>query len=348
MIDFDGTALSALDRELLRHPLVGGVILFARNYADPAQVAALCAEIHALREPRLLIAVDQEGGRVQRFRAGFTELPPLASLGAAFDRDPAAALTLVADHAWVMAHELRAVGVDFSFAPVLDLRSGRSAVIGDRAFHAEPQAVARLARAYVAVLHQAGMAAVGKHYPGHGGVEADSHHELPVDDRDRQDLELADLLPFRALVDAGIEGMMTAHVLYPRVDARIAGYSPYWIKDVLRGELAFEGTVFSDDLSMAGAGIATRYRERAEQALAAGCDVLLICNQRAAVYEVLDALPAEPYPQTQVRLMRMHARGHADDFATLTASALWRETTARLNAGNPAPELALGDDNVHG
>ena len=348
MIDLEGPQLSAAERELLCHPLIGGVILFARNYVDPAQVSALTAAIHGLREPRLVIAVDQEGGRVQRFRHGFTELPALGHIGERYDADPAAGLALAADHAWVMASELRAVGVDFSFAPVLDLATGRSAVIGDRALHADPQGVARLARHYVAAVHRAGMAAVGKHFPGHGWVAADSHHELPIDSRDYYDLEQADLVPFRALIAAGIEGIMSAHVLYPKVDAQIAGYSHYWIKHVLRNELGFAGTVFSDDLSMAGAGVATSYRDRALQALAAGCDVLLICNQRRAVIEVLAALPAGPYPQTQVRLMRMHGRGHPSDLATLRASAAWRAAAARLGADNQAPELALGDDNVHG
>ena len=346
IIDIEGPELTPADREVLQHPLIGGVILFSRNYDNPRQLCALTAAIHGLREPRLLIAVDQEGGRVQRFRGEFSELPALASVGEAYERDAAAALALAGDCAWLMATELRAVGVDFSFAPVLDLYNARSAVIGNRAFHAEPHTVARLARAYVAALHKTGMAAVGKHYPGHGGVSADSHVELPVDDRDFYDIEQSDLVPFRALIAAGIEGLMTAHVRYPRIDGAIAGYSRHWLKDVLRMDMGFEGAVFSDDLSMAGAAAASSPLERAELALDAGCDVLLICNHRGAVTEVLDALPQRHHPQTQVRLMRMHARGQSMDLAELRASGEWQAIAARVQAGNRFPELDLGDDNL--
>ncbi|MBX9605570.1 MAG: beta-N-acetylhexosaminidase [Gammaproteobacteria bacterium] len=344
MIDVEGTTLSPADRDVLRHPLVGGVILFARNYESPAQVAALTAEIHALREPRLLIAVDQEGGRVQRFRQGFSELPALARLGEVYDRAPEAALALAADCAWLMANELRAVGVDFSFAPVLDLQSPQSTVIGERALHADGATVARLARAYIAQLHRCGMAAVGKHFPGHGLVVADSHHELPVDERDYIDLQQADLVPFRAAIAAGIEGIMTAHVLYPRVDAAVAGYSRHWIRHVLREELHFSGAVFSDDLSMAGADLGQNYGARARQALDAGCDVLLVCNNRAGALEVIDALPDRAWPETQVRLMRMHARGAAPDLAALKAGDEWREISARVLRLADSPELDLADD----
>ena len=346
MIDIDGTVLTPADRELLRHPLVGGVILFARNYAEPAQVLELTTAIHALREPRLVIAVDQEGGRVQRFRHGFSALPALARLGECYVHDAPAALAGAADCAWLMASELRAVGVDFSFAPVLDLRSTRSAVIGDRALHADPHVVARLAQVYIAALHRAGMAAVGKHFPGHGGVAADSHHELPVDERDFADLEHLDLVPFRAAVAAGIEGIMTAHVWYPQVDKQVAGYSSYWIKEVLRRDMGFSGAVFSDDLSMAGADLGASYSARAGLALAAGCDVLLICNHRAGVIEVLDMLPIEPYPQTQVRLMRMHGRGGAPPLASLREQADWQAVAARVRELESDPQLELDDDNV--
>jgi len=349
MIDIEGLALDAADRELLRHPLVGGVILFARNYADPGQLAALTRDIHALREPHLLIAVDQEGGRVQRFRDGFVELPPLSMLGEAYDRDPDGALDLIADCAWLMASELRAVGVDFSFAPVLDLRTPHSRVIGDRAFHAEPRVVARLAQAYVGSLRRAGMAAVGKHFPGHGVVAADSHVELPVDERDLLDIEQSDMLPFRALVNAGIEGMMMAHVRYPHVDDIAAGYSRRWIGDILRGDMHFEGVVFSDDLSMAGAEHGGSFAERANSALAAGCDVLLVCNHRDAVVEILASLGREArYPQTQARLMRMHARGSAPSLAELQDEPRWQRVAARLRELDPCPELDLGDDNLLG
>lgn len=348
MIDIEGTALTASDRELLCLPLVCGVILFSRNFVDLAQLGALTAELHALRTPRLLIAVDQEGGRVQRFRSGFSDLPAIGRLGEYYDRDPQRALALTAECAWLMAVELRAVGVDFSFAPVLDLRTAQSRIIGDRAFHADPHVVARLAQAYLSALHRVGMAAVGKHFPGHGCVAADSHVELPIDRRDLPDIEQRDLVPFRALVAAGIDGLMSAHVLYPRVDSVPSGYSRRWITDVLRRDMAFEGLVFSDDLSMAGADSAGDYAARAQQSLAAGCDVLLVCNQRAAVLEIIDALGDYSQPTTQVRLMRMHARGEVRSTAALHADSEWQHVAARVEALNRNPELALGDDNSRG
>ena len=349
MIDIEGTALSEADRALLRHPLIGGVILFSRNYVEPQQLRALTEEIHALRKPRLLIAVDQEGGRVQRFRHGFVELPALAAFGEAFDHDPDDAIAFAADCAWLMAMELRAVGVDFSFAPVLDLRNPASSVIGDRALHADPAVVARLGQAYVASLHASGMAAVGKHFPGHGGVAGDSHHELPRDERDFYDIEQLDLRPFRSLIAAGLEGVMMAHVCYPRVDGVAAGYSRRWVGDVLREDLGFEGVVFSDDLSMAGADLGSSYAERAVSALAAGCDVLLVCNHREAVLEIVESLDAETrYPQVQARLMRMHARHESPPLEALHRDARWLSVSARIERLNTCPELELGDDNLLG
>ncbi len=309
MIDIEGIALSDADRALLREPLVGGIILFSRNYADPEQLASLTAEIHALRSPPLLIAVDQEGGRVQRFRNGLVELPALLTLGKNFSSEPEAALAMAADHAWMMASELRALGIDFSFAPVLDVYTVHSAVIGDRALHADPSAVAKLARTYITALNACGMAAVGKHFPGHGCVAADSHLELPVDEREFDEIERHDLLPFRALIDAGIAGVMMAHVRYPKIDELAAGYSSHWIRQILRREMRFEGVVFSDDLSMLGAVVEGSYADRARLALDAGCDVLLVCNQRSAVLEIVAALAGEQFPETQARIIRMHARG---------------------------------------
>jgi beta-N-acetylhexosaminidase len=343
MIDIGGAELSAEDRDLLRHPLIGGVLLFARNYVDPAQVSALTAALRALRDPPLVIGVDQEGGRVQRFRHGFTLLPPLGTIGDVYTRDQRAGLALAADCAWLMARELRAVGVDFSFAPVLDLRTRVSSVIGDRAFHAKPQAVARLAQAYCASLRECGVAGIGKHFPGHGSVAADSHHELPIDRRDYADLEQHDLLPFRVLIAAGIEALMTAHVLFPRVDDEVVGYSRQWIGEILRVTLGFDGAIFSDDLSMAAADGVGGYAVRAARALAAGCDVLLICNNRAGAIEVLDSLRGESFPRTQVRLMRMHARGSSPGMAEVRGLARWRETVVRVADLAEAPELDLGD-----
>ncbi len=343
MIDIEGLALDARDRELLAHPLIGGVILFSRNYTDRAQLASLCHDIHARRNPPLLIAVDHEGGRVQRFRAGFTELPPMARLGEDFARAPLPALALATELGWLMAAELRAVGVDFSFAPVLDLYTASSRVINDRAFHAEPEVVGRLAQAFVRGMHAAGMSAVGKHFPGHGTVIADSHHELPIDRRPLSRLRHRDLVPFRLLCAAGIDAIMPAHILFPAVDSVPVGYSKRWLSEVLRGELQFQGAIFSDDLSMSGAAIGNSHLERAHQALGAGCDICLVCNDRPAVEQLLGQLVVQPHPLSLVRLMRMHGR-HALGELELAADprhALARHAVERLAA---APSLELGDD----
>lgn len=347
-IDVAGTALDSGDRELLAHPLVGGVILFARNYESPQQVQQLVSDIHALRQPRLLVCVDQEGGRVQRFRDGFVDLPPLHALGACYAADPQRALALTADHAWLMASELAAVGIDFSFAPVLDLHSAASSVIGERAFHAEPQAVAALGRRYIGALHERGMAAVGKHFPGHGSVAADSHHELPIDRRSFYDIESRDLLPFRAAIDGGLDGVMMAHVAYPDIDDVAAGYSAFWIGQTLRRDMRFEGAVFSDDLSMAGAADAGDYPDRARAALDAGCDVLLACNRREAIVAIVDDLGERLFPRTQARLMRLHRRGSGTPLAELRQTPRWREVSSTLAALVSSPELDLGDDNLLG
>jgi len=309
MLDIDGTELTPEDRELLRHPAVGGVILFARNYESPAQLAALTRAIHGLREPRLLIGVDQEGGRVQRFRIGFTRLPPAGRFGALHRHQPQRARQAAERIGWLMAAELRAVGVDFSFAPVLDLDRGVSRVIGDRAFAHGVNAVSDLAIAWTAGVHAAGMAAVGKHFPGHGGIAADSHEELPVDLRPLGDLTIEDLVPFARLIDHGLEAIMPAHVVYAQIDPYPAGFSRYWLGDVLRGQLGFQGVVFSDDLNMAAAGAGGDYRERARAALDAGCDVLLICNNRPAAVETVGALHDHDDPAALLRLLRMHGRG---------------------------------------
>ena len=253
MLDLAGFALTAEERDLLRHPAVGGVILFSRNFLEPEQIAALTAEIHALRDPHLLIAVDQEGGRVQRFRDGFTQLPPAARFGELARRNPHHARQAAEAVGWLMAAELRAVGVDFSFAPVLDLDRGVSGVIGDRAFADNINAVADLAGAWSEGARSAGMAQVGKHFPGHGGVAADSHAELPIDRRRFEDIQMDDLVPFERLIRRGLEAIMPAHVLYSHIDPRPAGFSPFWLKEVLRGQLAFQGVIFSDDLNMAAA-----------------------------------------------------------------------------------------------
>ncbi len=278
MLDVSGLELEPEDRERIRHPLVGGVILFARNYDSPGQLSALTTEIRALRDPAPLIAVDHEGGRVQRFRTGFTAIPPMRTLGALWDRDVAAAVAEAERLGRVIASELAAHGIDFSFIPVLDLDHGSSTVIGDRAFHGNPNAVAHLASALHRGLRAGGSVGVGKHFPGHGFVAADSHHEIPVDERPLDALLKDDLVPFGALVRLGLEAVMPAHVLYPAVDVLPAGFSRIWLQDILRGRLGFDGMIFSDDLSMAGARGIGDIVARADAAWAAGCDMVLVCN----------------------------------------------------------------------
>lgn len=343
MTDFAGVALTAHDREVLRHPLVGGVVLFSRNYSSPEQISEVIAELHALRSPKLLIAVDHEGGRVQRFRSGFTELPAAATIGDVYDTNEHEGLAYARQCGWLMAAELRAIGVDFSFAPVLDLRNPRSRIIDDRAFHADPHVVGHLAHAYIQGMHDAGMAAVGKHYPGHGTVVADSHVELPVDERSYYDIEHADLIPFRLLSES-LEGVMPAHVRYPLVDKEPAGYSRVWIRDILRRDLDFQGIVFSDDLNMSGAADAGDVDVRAALALDAGCDVILLCNDRAGTERLLATCRAQIEPLTQVRLMRMHGRGEQIGLAALARDRRWIEASERVARAGQSGALDLGDD----
>jgi len=340
MVDIAGTELSADDVRVLTHPLVGSVILFARNYADPRQVADLTASIRAVRAPHLLIAVDQEGGRVQRFRDGFTRLPAVRLLGRVYDEDRRDGLALAQSVGWLMAAELRAVGVDFSFAPCVDLDYGVSEIIGDRAFHSDPDAVAALAVATLSGMREAGMAAVAKHFPGHGAVVADSHVALPVDRRDYADLE-PDIRPYRPLIDNNLAAIMAAHVVYPAVDALPASLSRRWITDILRGELKFHGCVFADDLTMAGAAAFGDVLARAKLAFAAGCDVLPICNDRHSVELVLDRFGTDVgSAAAQARLVRMRARGEAA--ADLRSSRQWQETAARIaSLSTPPPPLVL-------
>ncbi len=309
MVDIAGTELAPEDRELLAHPAVGGVILFSRNFVSPEQLRALTEAIHGLREPRLLIGVDQEGGRVQRFRAGFTRLPPAGRFGELYAADPARARRACAAVAWLMAAELRSVGIDFSFAPVLDVDAGVSRVIGDRGFGPEPAQVAALAGAWAEGARSAGMASVGKHFPGHGGVAADSHLELPRDERGLDRLLDWDLRPFQSLIGQGLEAVMPAHVLYPRIAAEPAGFSPFWLREVLRGRLGFQGVVFSDDLNMQAADAGGGRGDRARAARAAGCDMILVCNNRSAAIETVAALADDADPVGQLRLLRMHGRG---------------------------------------
>ena len=340
MLDVAGTRLSAEDRELLMHPLVGSVILFARNYRDPQQLQALVEEIQALRSPALLVAVDQVGGRVQRFRSGFSELPALRRVGRSFDESHATGLQLAREHGWLMASEVLASGVDFSFAPVVDLDYGLSEAIGERALHARGHAVAELAVAYMHGMREAGMAATAKHFPGHGAVVADSHHALPVDRREFADMD-GDLLPYRLLIDNGLPAVMVAHVLYPAVDSVPASFSHRWVTGILRGELRFKGTIFTDDLSMLGAASVGDIVERCQRALQAGCDVLPVCNSRDSAVKVLDELKHAPDATLHLRLARMRGHAHMDREALL-ASAEWQHCQASVARCGAPPELHLG------
>ncbi len=347
MMDLRGIALDADEREYLQHPLIGGVILFARNYQSPHQLSALTQDIHDLRKPALLIAVDHEGGRVQRFRDELTLLPPPRAVGAYYDRDRRKAMVVAEQMGWLMAVELRAIGVDFSFAPVLDIDKGISRVIGDRAFHKRPEHVATLARAYVRGMRRAGMAAVGKHFPGHGSVTQDSHDDVPVDKRRYVDIEMDDMIPFARLIHARLPALMPAHVVYPAVDDKPAGFSSVWLQTILRQNLEFQGTLFSDDLSMAGAEVMGDYVDRARCAFAAGCDMILVCNNQKAVMTLLDQLAVHPNALLSARLMQMHGR-HGYDFARLKDNEEWQAARDAMMHLVDAPELPLSDDEIHG
>jgi len=318
-IDIAGTELTELDRERLCHPLVGGVILFTRNYQDREQLTRLCAEIHALRSPRLPISIDHEGGRVQRCREGFTALPAMARLGKLWDEQGAVAETAARQVGFVLAAELRACGVDFSFTPVLDLDYGRSSVIGSRSFHRQPAVVARLAAALMEGLRAAGMGACGKHFPGHGWAEADSHVAIPVDERPWEEIQ-EDLRPYSLL---RLDAVMPAHVIYPKVDRRPAGFSPVWIGK-LRNSLGFSGVIFSDDLSMAGAAVAGDILQRAQAARAAGCDALLVCNSPDDVAILLKEWKPLVNDTTASRIERLLPTAPALNWAALQANGDYR------------------------
>lgn len=320
IIDPSGPALTEEDRRRLLHPAVGGVILFAHNYENPQQLAALTAEIEALRDPALPICVDHEGGRVQRFRDGFTLLPAMRKLGRLWDRNREAGREAAAAVGTVMAAELGSHGVDFSFAPVLDLDYGASAVIGDRALHFDPIAAGTLAEALIRSLDASGMAAVGKHFPGHGFAEADSHVAVPVDERKAEDILRKDVAPYKPAIAAGLAGIMPAHVIYPQADGAPAGFSKYWLLDVLRGKLGFDGLVFSDDLAMEAASTAGGLPERAQAAFDAGCDMVLLCQKPKEQDVLLEALGDRVIAEPR-RLERMRKRGGRD----LRKSVAYRE-----------------------
>ena len=305
MLDVKSTTLSASERELLQSPVVGGVILFARNYESPQQVKALCNEIKACN-PNLLIAVDQEGGRVQRLREAYTRLPPMRAFAKQWEQDPALALHNARNIGWLMAAEVLSAGIDISFAPVLDIDSGLSQVIGDRAFGDSPEQVSALANAFMEGMHEAGMATTGKHFPGHGSVEADSHVALPIDPRSFAEIEAFDLAAF-ALCKGHLDAVMPAHVIYSQVDPHCAGFSSFWLQQVLRDDLQFDGVIFSDDLAMAGAAAAGGIEARVDAALQAGCDMILVCNEPELALAAKAHLEAIEQPGG-TRIGRMLAR----------------------------------------
>lgn len=340
MVDVGGTSLSAEESEMLMHPMVGGVILFSRNYESVEQARALIQSIHALRSPRLLVAVDQEGGRVQRFRDELLRLPPVSRLGELYDKNKAHARHCAQTTGWLMASELLALGVDLSFAPVLDLDYGVSTVIGDRAFHRHPEVVADLAHSYTIGMRQAGMSATGKHFPGHGAVTADSHTHLPVDHRPYVDFVNEDMLPFERMINFDIAALMMAHVIYDQVDSVPASFSRHWIKNVLRAQLGFQGAIFSDDLTMVAAHSMGSYSERAQRALQAGCDMVLVCNSPEGRNEVLDNCASLDNPASHARLVRMHGK-HKLSWEQLRQMPEWSQAVALVKEYDLDPLLNM-------
>ena len=334
MLDLEGTELAQDEIELLQHPFCGGLILFSRNFENVDQLRCLISDVRKAAGPDLLIGVDHEGGRVQRFRNGFTHLPALGKLYEQSE-DEQSALQASYNHAWLMASELRAMGIDFSFAHVLDLNYGVSEVIGDRAFHSEAEIVGKMAGAYINGMHQAGMAATGKHFPGHGAVVADSHKEIPVDKRPFAFLDASDIQPFLKLIPKGLDAIMPAHVIYPKIDERPAGFSEVWLKKILRGIMGFDGVIFSDDLDMEGASFAGNYAQRAEAAISAGCDMVLVCNNRQGVIQVLDEahidLNDEFAKVSQARLERMIGKPYMNRSALLDTQR-WNEIESEMSA----------------
>ncbi|MBI5447394.1 MAG: beta-N-acetylhexosaminidase [Gammaproteobacteria bacterium] len=333
MFDLAGTSLSPEEVELIQHPAAGGIILFTRNYRTPLQLRKLVQDIRQHR-PDILIAVDQEGGRVQRFRHQFTPLPAARKFGQVYLDNPQLAKIYAETAAWVMAAELRQYDIDFSFAPVLDVDFKHNEVIGDRAFHSDVDIITEMGRSFVHGMNRAGMQAVGKHYPGHGYVGADSHLELPYDERTLRQLKAKDLIPFQRLIQAGLlAGIMPAHIVYPKIDKEAAGFSSYWLHTMLRKTLGFQGVIFSDSLTMAGAECAGGFDERAKKAWEAGCDMLLVCNNRLATYTMLDAMHSFSREGLHERLLALRGRG-GEGVMALSADPVWEEAVELLKRMN--------------
>ncbi len=340
MLDIDGLSLTPADRDLLREPAVGGVVLFTRNYESPQQLVDLVAEIRALRSPALIVAVDHEGGRVQRFRDGFSKIPPMRRIGQEFKRDADVAENLAHQAGWLIASELRAAGIDLCFAPCVDLDWGVSEIIGNRSFHRQPEVVGDLAAAFARGLRSAGMMAIAKHFPGHGAVVADSHLKLPVDRREYSDV-LDDMRPYDKLIANGLlAGVMTAHVIYRGLDEMPASFSAYWIQQELRSRLGFDGAVFCDDLSMKATRDYGSMSTRAARALEAGCDMVLVCNDRPAAQKTVAALHEYSNPLSLVRLARLHGTGQVLRDELLESEA-WQNASAELLRVSEPPQLKL-------
>ncbi len=340
MLDIEGLALSPADRDLLRQPAVGGVILFTRNFESVQQVTDLVADIRALRSPSLLVAVDHEGGRVQRFRDGFTVMPPMRHIGLEYRRDKDVGRRLARDAGWIIAAELRAAGIDLSFGPCVDLDWGVSEIIGNRSFDKSPDVVAELAAEFSLGLRSAGMAAVAKHFPGHGAVVADSHLKLPIDRRE-YGLILDDIRPYERLINTKVAaGVMLAHIVYQEIDTLPAGFSRHWIQQELRGRLGFEGAVFCDDLSMKATADYGGMAVRAKLSLDAGCDMILVCNDRSAAQRAVAALNEYTYPLSLVRLARLRGTGEILR-ETLLASEQWQTAHTQFDKLNAKPGLEL-------
>ena len=324
MFDLEGLELSSEESELLKHPLAGGIIFFSRNYESVEQLDALIKAVRSAANKDILIAVDHEGGRVQRFRTEFTVLPAIAKL--AESQKPA---ENAFSHGWLMAAEIRAMGIDFSFAPVLDINYGVSGVIGDRSFNRDPKVISELANEYIKGMREAGMASTGKHFPGHGAVVEDSHLEIPIDRRTKEQIWQEDIIPFADLIKQGLDAVMPAHVIYEALDDKPAGFSAYWLKQVLRQELSFDGVIFSDDLTMEGASVAGDFASRAEAAINAGCDMALVCNNRKGVIQVLDKSKIHQTDVSARRLLRMKGKPFMNRSALLDTKR-WMETTAEI------------------